>query len=344
MGLTVTAFVKAIVARLLFAVHGVLVAWRVTDIEDDKLFYLLLIPVVMLPIEMIFTLKFTDNGEWKWFCPSVLLYLASVIPGIYLLELQLYENRIEYRDEQGWEECTSDIMINSSGVQLSEISGVTIPLTLSESDWVLALEQVLLCLLVLGRWLLPKGALTRDQLSQLLLVYIGMAADILEFSIENLKEDNVKCNAILIYMILGLWAWSLLQFTLVLTSVSGAKVRMFKKTKRMYHCRACICCENEIWALSISLIMQDGPFLAMRLYLLIHHQVVNQMMIFFTCKNMLVIMLQAYRILIVCSDTNTVEPSEVSGEAVEVMEDTSAPDKGPHSGDTVALALDVKEK
>ncbi|XP_071962225.1 transmembrane protein 26-like [Antedon mediterranea] len=337
--MSVISLIKAVVARLLFAVHGVLVAWRVTDLEDDQIYYLLLIPVVLLAVEMIFTLKFTENGEWKWFCPSVLLYLASVVPGIYLLELQLYENRIDYRDEQGWDECVS--YANDSTVALSEVNGVTIPISLSESDWVLALEQILLCLLVLGRWLLPKGELTRDQLSQLLLVYIGMAADILEFSIENLKEDNVKCNAVLIYMILGLWAWSLLQFTLVLTSVSGAKVRMFRKTKKIYICRACLCCENEIWALSITLLMQDGPFLVMRLYLLIHHNVVNQMMIFFTCKNILVIMLQAYRILIVCTDSNQIEPAEDSGDAVEVMEDASEPSKkSSQSGDMVAL--DVK--
>jgi hypothetical protein len=36
-------------------------------------------------------------------------------------------------------------------------------------------------ILIIGRWMLPKGGLTRDQLSQLLLVYIGTAADIIEF-------------------------------------------------------------------------------------------------------------------------------------------------------------------
>jgi len=33
--------------------------------------------------------------------------------------------------------------------------------------------------IILGRWLLPRGQLTRDQLSALLLGYIGMGADIL---------------------------------------------------------------------------------------------------------------------------------------------------------------------
>ena len=36
-------------------------------------------------------------------------------------------------------------------------------------------------MLLSDSWMLPKGDLTRDQLSQLLLVYIGTAADIIEF-------------------------------------------------------------------------------------------------------------------------------------------------------------------
>jgi hypothetical protein len=47
-----------------------------------------------------------------------------------------------------------------------------------------------LLILILGRWLLPKGKLTHNQLSQLLLVYIGTAADIVEF-FEAFKEKEV---------------------------------------------------------------------------------------------------------------------------------------------------------
>ncbi len=45
---------------------------------------------------------------------------------------------------------------------------------------VVMVEQLLLFVLILGRWMLPKGKISRDELSQLLLVYIGMAADIIE--------------------------------------------------------------------------------------------------------------------------------------------------------------------
>jgi hypothetical protein len=45
--------------------------------------------------------------------------------------------------------------------------------------WTQIVEQTLLLVLIIGRWLLPVGkTMTRDQLSQLLLVYIGTAGKI----------------------------------------------------------------------------------------------------------------------------------------------------------------------
>ena len=75
----------------------------------------------------------------------------------------------------------------------------------------------------------------------------GMAADILEFSLESLKEQEVICNLLLIITILGILSWSLLQFTLVLTSVSAPRSRAAMVT-RGKSCKGCFgCCENEIW-------------------------------------------------------------------------------------------------
>ena len=48
-------------------------------------------------------------------------------------------------------------------------------------------------ILIIGRWLLPKGDLTREQLSQLLLVYIGTAADIIEF-FDSFKVLSLKIS------------------------------------------------------------------------------------------------------------------------------------------------------
>ena len=40
-------------------------------------------------------------------------------------------------------------------------------------------ELGLILVVITGRWLLPRGEITRDQLSALLLTYVGTAADIM---------------------------------------------------------------------------------------------------------------------------------------------------------------------
>ena len=74
-----------------------------------------------------------------------------------------------------------------------------IALQLNSEQLVRLLEQLLLLFLILGRWMLPKGDLTHDQLSQLLLVYIGTAADIVEF-FDAFKENTVR--AVFYYLLL----------------------------------------------------------------------------------------------------------------------------------------------
>ncbi|MEQ2313052.1 Transmembrane protein 26 [Ameca splendens] len=81
-----------------------------------------------------------------------------------------------------------------------------------QNNWILALHQILLILLIIGKWLLPLGGgLTRDQLSQLLLVFVGTAADILEFTSETLDDVKDKSPHV-VYIILAVWTWSMLQF------------------------------------------------------------------------------------------------------------------------------------
>lgn len=61
--------------------------------------------------------------------------------------------------------------------------------TVCANDWILALHQIVLILLIVGKWLLPLGGgVTKDELSQLLLTFVGTAADILEFTSETLSD------------------------------------------------------------------------------------------------------------------------------------------------------------
>jgi Transmembrane protein 26 len=101
----------------------------------------------------------------------VFLYLSSVVPAIWLLELDKVERRNKIQVENfNFAAAAADLK------ELDKLLGMNIKLPDIQVDaetWVTLIEQFLMLVLIIGRWLLPKGDLTRDQLSQLLLVYIG---------------------------------------------------------------------------------------------------------------------------------------------------------------------------
>ncbi|KAE8590047.1 hypothetical protein XENTR_v10017914 [Xenopus tropicalis] len=178
---------------------------------------------------------------------------------------------------------------------------VAIISAICETVWTLGLHQTFLLLLIIGKWLLPIGAgTTRDQLSQLLLMFVGTAADILEFTSETLEQDNVRNNVILVYSILAVWTWSMLQFPLDLAvqNIACQPATLTKNPLNMLVCRY----SADLWNIGISLLIQDGPFLVSRLILMAYFNVINQMLVFFTAKNILVVMLQLYRLVVLVID------------------------------------------
>lgn len=208
---------------------------------------------------------------------------------------------------------------------------VTIYIPLEREVWVQLLQQTMLVTVILGRWILPKGDITRDHLSQLLLVFLAMAADMVEL-FDTFKENQVKYNLRLTCVVLAVWTVSTLQFPLVLTGRSTRKPR-FGSLKRystltlqnisrssrsssIYHmdhiyaalgetsfCQL-LTTDINFWGVLTGTFLQDGPFLGTRLYLLIEHQTISYTMIFFTCKNILVVALQCYRLLVICTETS----------------------------------------
>ncbi|XP_071401281.1 transmembrane protein 26 [Centroberyx affinis] len=285
----------ALLSRFLFAVHGVVTVWRVVAVKGEPLYWLLLTGVALLGVEMAVTLKCTRNAEWKWFSPMVFLYLSTVIPSIWFLELSLLQSKLPVNI--------------SSGPELHLLAHIPIAAGIVELDpenWVAGLEQTMLIVLVLGRWLMPKGDMSRDQLSQLLMVYVGLGADILDI-FDTFKEPEVKTNWAVVVVGLALFSWALMQFPLVLTQTSPPKgpssppqespdggVRPPGSPSTFTSC-----CSSEVWSLLLTVGLQDGPFLLYRLYLMIRERVLNQLMIFFTCKNILVVLLELYRIFVV---------------------------------------------
>ncbi|CAH8677135.1 unnamed protein product [Schistosoma haematobium] len=324
------------------------------------------------------------------------------------------------------------------------------------------LEQLLLLSVIVGRWLMPREGLTRDQLSQLLLINIGTAADILEL-FEAFNEQEVRRNDFLRTVILSLWQASLLQFCFNKTALktqknynnrnlllsksnelssfqssmdekslsdgesrftannsnnntnsndsdnvaSNLKNKSLRRNTLAYlkqwyltrknqkrepenpdhdnciitnvecgstlkihesdvqrqqqqqsaqllvppltlssspssskidgipksvsqndfidnsnnvNCpliggclllcreRPCLCCETELWAIGISLILQDLPFLILRITLIVYYNVKSYSNVFFTCKNTLLILLQVFRSIVILSEAGKFNP------------------------------------
>ncbi|XP_035697999.1 transmembrane protein 26-like isoform X2 [Branchiostoma floridae] len=303
--------IKALITRLLFAVHGLIAIWRVTDVYKASIYWIGLSGLAGLFIETCYTVGKRKGKEYKWWCPSFFFYLSVMVPAIWFLELQRLDERIQLEVDIQLKlmNTTSTKEEEDSGGPIRIVEGVDIPLELSSEEWVLAVELGMLFLLIFGRWVMPRGEVTRDQLSQLLFVYLGSAADILEFC-DTLKVDEVKTNKTLTIVILAVFSWSLMQFTLVMTATrsrtrkagatpkgKGQKVRC-----DCAKCCECTCFDTDVWATIVSICLQDGPFLATRLVLVAYYRVINHMSIFFTCKNMTVMLLQLYRLIVIYSE------------------------------------------
>ncbi|XP_060624925.1 transmembrane protein 26 [Anolis sagrei] len=298
---------NALVTRLLFVLHSLLAVWRVTEVKKEPKYWLLALINLFLCLETALTLKFKQGRGYKWFSPAIFIYLISIVPSLWLLELhpeiQFCSNKTDSiaqnngnQDQHYNRTETSDNLLLEKALDLvNTLSAVCDPV------WTLGLHQTFLLLLIIGRWLLPIGGeITRDQLSQLLLMFVGTAADLLEFTSETLEIENVRNNHVLVYAILAVWTWSMLQFPLDLAvqHVGCGPSNSSKKVFRLLLCRH----SADLWNIGISLFIQDGPFLVVRLILMGYFNVITQMLVFFTAKNILSVMLQLYRLAVLSLD------------------------------------------
>jgi hypothetical protein len=191
-------------------------------------------------------------------------------------------------------------------------------LSLSIDDWVIAIEVTFLMIIIIGRWLLPKGKISRSALSQLLLVYLSLASDMIDL-LSIFQEDKVIRNTQMVYTILAVFSWSTFQFSLNLVATRGRNFRLepdvlnqdlrinFRDPTRRNGTKPIkkTCqniCGSELPSIFITILMQDLPFFILRLIAVIHFQVQSYTTIFFTCKNLFILFLQVYRLWSICME------------------------------------------
>ncbi|RUS89818.1 hypothetical protein EGW08_002430, partial [Elysia chlorotica] len=261
--------IKALVVRFALALHTILTVWRVTENLYDQHYWLLLCLMIPFVAEGIYSVFRRKGKEYLWFSPCFFLYLCATLPPIWLLEL---DKSRQVREE-------------GDGLNHTE----RLPVSLNPNMWTIVIEEMLLYLLVIGRWILPRGEITREQLSELLFAFIGIAADVMEF-FSLFGENDVRNHEILGYCLLSIWSLSILQFTMAVTVTQqpkrAKKVRLNKYSEPDENDQSKL--SSELGAIFISMAMQDVPFLVVRLYTIITYNLITYSLIFFTSKNMLV--------------------------------------------------------
>jgi hypothetical protein len=115
-------------------------------------------------------------------------------------------------------------------------------------------------------------------------------------------ETAVVNHAFMGYVILAIWSLSLMQFTLILTAVSSKQRKITHNTANFITKikTKCSCTHNEIWAIIATVLLQDAPFLTVRLYVAFGLKVITYSLLFVTVKNVIVILLQLYRFFVIC--------------------------------------------
>ncbi|XP_012938249.1 uncharacterized protein LOC101846352 [Aplysia californica] len=268
-------YYKAILARTLFGTHALVTVWRTTVIMGVA-YWALAFGVFLLSVEYVVTMWVRAGQEWPWVSPSTLCYLATTASALWVQKLESLGH-----------------LTGQNGSNVASVPGVGMQLDFSAGDWLLLTEQTMMVTIILSRWLLPKGDMAHTQLSSLLLLYLGLSADILDFS-TIFSEPKIAADKTICYVILLVWTGSLCQFFLVLTSTSKNNADEVKTSLRS------IVCSSEVWQILVQVGLQDFPFLLIRVLALLQYEVFTYTIIFFVCKNSLIISLEIYHMVAVC--------------------------------------------
>ncbi|CAF0733683.1 unnamed protein product [Brachionus calyciflorus] len=119
--------------------------------------------------EGLYTIFIRDGQEWKWGSPLLFIYMVfAYIP------CMIYSNLTEFKSvpescvsKNNFKETNKTLKINNNN-----------PFT--EKSIRSAIMEIFFLIVIFTRWLLPKGKITLEELSKLLLIYISSIADILD--------------------------------------------------------------------------------------------------------------------------------------------------------------------
>lgn len=294
--------VKAIGVRLLFLFHFLLATSKLPAIQNEPLFWIYSLGVVLMILEGFHTLYCRNGREHKWVSLGTLLFIILDLVPIWMFELDKANrarasNRTELLDEND-HLILIDNPLNNQTYNL---------IPLANDVFVYVVEQSFLLVMIIGRWAMPKGQMSRDKLSNLLLVMIGKACDITDF-FTLFSNKNVSLDRTFTFVVLVVWSLSVLQFPISFTEAREDNLVITFHRDRQYMKVVVrtlnVCLKTEIWSILAAIFMQEFPFLVCRSYAVGALGIVDDTIIFFLSKNSLIISMYLYRLVSLCLEAD----------------------------------------
>ncbi|PVD35345.1 hypothetical protein C0Q70_02305 [Pomacea canaliculata] len=294
--------IRSVSARMLFTGHALAVLLETKHAVPVSWFPYLFLTLSGILLEGIFSC-FKSDFDLAWICPAVFFYLMSVLPPIWIRSLYIEEHFLAY--ERAYKEnstCTFPYGLQNNKFFLYEQwFPVKAEQEATSFQSLIVTQQFMLGLLIVGRWMLPKGRMSSDELSQLLLIQVGIAADIADFY-DALDDDDVRCDRKMALFMLGVWSYSLMQFTLVSTGGNyddddGLSL-LRKFAERQKASERWICLHPVVYSNLVLILMQDVPFFVVRMMLIGRTVEYADTNVFFAFKNSMVIILGIYRLMV----------------------------------------------
>ncbi|XP_060571736.1 transmembrane protein 26-like [Ruditapes philippinarum] len=244
----------AFLVRLLLIGHNVFAVWRVTIEYNDYMYWLLAVTNFFLIFEGVVVIIRNAGKEYSWWSPCLLFYLAGTVPAVWFLQLNQYHKA----------STTSQAEQGKPAIDI----------------WVILTAETLVFAVLISRWLLPRHKLSENVISDVLVEFIFIASDVMEF-LAVFDNDRVRGDLNIIYVVLAVWTASLVQFVPVFK-----RKNRYRKGEKDGCVRQC-CGMNgvKIIAICMNVFLQNLPFLVVRLYLIIEMRIITYSLIFFVLKN-----------------------------------------------------------
>ncbi|CAH1773664.1 unnamed protein product [Owenia fusiformis] len=276
----------ACLSRFLFMIHGLVAVWKIA-VFYGVYGWILCIGTLGIFVEGAYVIFKRRGVEIsKSICPTVLFYLIMTVPCVWMIKM----HSLSMNQEELSTLFSAGNYDSSNNSSKSSYFYEDIDIPVSDETFEIAIVQSMLLLILLGKWLLPHHeAMTRQQLSEQLIGYVGVAADIIDL-LDIFTSDWKQGQDGVVYAILAVYSVSLFQFTFALPSITSTQSQTTTHK----------CWNATVASILIATFMHDAPFLIVRLVTIIHYRIVTYTNIFFAAKNVLIISLQGYKLYGVC--------------------------------------------